>query len=106
MKNEVLTILIAAPYRSGTNDDPELMAENLRKMETVALSIFRLGHVPIIGEWLALPLLKQADSKHPGDEAYEEISYPVSRRILTKFDAVLRLPGASKGADGDVALAI
>jgi hypothetical protein len=106
MNNAVLTILIAGPYRSGTNDDPELMAENLRKMEAVALTVFRAGHIPVIGEWLALPLLKQAGSRYPGDKIYEEISYPVSRRILAKCDAILRLPGKSKGADGDVQLAM
>ena len=101
-----LIILIAGPYRSGTNDDAELMANNLRKMEEAALPIFRAGHIPVIGEWLALPLLKQAGSTHPGDEAYQEISYPVSRRILAKCDAVLRIAGESKGADGDVQIAL
>jgi hypothetical protein len=81
---KVLTILIAGPYRSGTNDDLELMAQNLQRMEEAALPIFRAGHIPVIGEWFALPLLKQAGSKHSGDEAYEEISYPIARRLLTK----------------------
>ena len=103
--NKTLTILIAGPYRSGTNDNPELMAENLRKMEEAALPIFRAGHIPVIGEWFALPLLKQAGSKYPGDEAYKEISYPVSRRILAKCDAILRISGESKGADEDVRIA-
>ncbi|WDF80352.1 DUF4406 domain-containing protein [Mucilaginibacter sp. KACC 22773] len=106
MTSKPLIILIAGPYRSGTNDDPELMANNLRKMEEVALPIFRAGHIPVIGEWLALPLLKQAGSTHPCDEAYQEISYPVSRRILAKCDAILRIPGESKGADGDVQIAL
>jgi hypothetical protein len=105
MMNKILTILIAGPYRSGTNDNPELMAENLRKMEEAALPIFRAGHIPVIGEWFALPLLKQAGSKYPGDEAYEEISYPVSRRILAKCDAIFRISGESKGADEDVRIA-
>ncbi|QEC79719.1 DUF4406 domain-containing protein [Mucilaginibacter ginsenosidivorax] len=106
MTPKPLIILIAGPYRSGTNDDPELMSNNLRKMEEMALPIFRAGHIPVIGEWLALPLLKQAGSRHPGDEAYQEISYPVSRRILAKCDAILRIPGESKGADGDVQIAL
>lgn len=105
MATKPLIILIAGPYRSGTNDDPELMADNLRKMEEAALPIFRAGHIPVIGEWLALPLLKQAGSKLPGDEAYQEISYPVSRRILAKCDAILRIAGESRGADGDVEMA-
>ena len=105
MTTTPLVILIAGPYRSGTNDDPLLMAQNLKKLEEMALPIFRAGHIPVIGEWFALPLLEQAGSKHPGDAAYEEILYPVAQRLLTKCDAVLRIPGASKGADEDVRIA-
>jgi hypothetical protein len=32
-------ILIAGPYRSGTGDDPERMAANLRSLESVALPL-------------------------------------------------------------------
>lgn len=98
-------ILIAGPYRSGTNDDPWLMQKNLDYLESVALPLFRMGHLPVIGEWLALPLLKLAGSRKPGDEAYQEILYPVARRLILKCDAILRLEGASKGADDDVILA-
>ena len=100
-----MLILIAGPYRSGTNDDPELMRKNLRKLEAAALPLFRLGHIPIIGEWIALPLLHIAGSKKPGDKIYEEILYPVAHRLLPKCDAILRLEGASKGADEDVRIA-
>jgi hypothetical protein len=100
-----MLILIAGPYRSGTNDNPELMQKNLSRLESVALPLFRLGHIPMIGEWVALPLLHLAGSKKPGDESYEEILYPVAKRLLTKCDAVLRLEGASKGADEDVRIA-
>ena len=97
-----MLILIAGPYRSGTNDDPTLMARNLDRLEAVALPLFRAGHVPLIGEWLALPLLKQAGSEGPGDAAYREICYPIAHRLLERCDAVLRLTGESKGADEDV----
>lgn len=98
-------ILIAGPYRSGTNDDPALMKANLDHLESVALPLFRKGHVPMIGEWVALPLIKLAGSTKPGDAAWEEIQYPVAHRLLEKCDAVLRLEGASKGADEDVRVA-
>ena len=97
-----MLILIAGPYRSGTNDDPVLMKKNLEKLESVALPLFRKGHVPMIGEWVALPLIHLAGSGKPGDAAWEEIQYPVAHRLLEKCDAVLRLEGASKGADEDV----
>ncbi len=100
-----MLILIAGPYRSGTNDNPELMQQNLDRLENAALPLFRLGHVPMIGEWVALPLLKLAGSTKPGDAAYEEILYPTAHRLLMKCDAVLRLEGASKGADEDVRIA-
>jgi len=89
-----LMILIAGPYRSGTDDDPEKMAQNLRHLESVALPLYRAGHIPLIGEWLALPLLREAGSKHPGDAIYDEILYPIANRLITRCDAVLRLPGA------------
>jgi len=55
---EAQTILIAGPYRSGTNDDPALINKNVRQMESYALPVFRAGHIPILGEWLALPLVR------------------------------------------------
>jgi hypothetical protein len=100
-----MLILIAGPYRSGTNDDPEKMKQNLSRLEEAALPLFRMGHIPMIGEWVALPLLKIAGSVRPGDKAFDEILYPVAKRLLTKCDAVLRLEGESKGADEDVRIA-
>ena len=100
-----LMILIAGPYRSGTGDDPLLMEKKLRFLESVALPLYRAGHIPLIGEWIALPLLREAGSTRPGDAVYDEILYPIANRLLGRCDAVLRLPGASKGADEDVRLA-
>jgi hypothetical protein len=100
-----MLILIAGPYRSGTNDNADLMQENLNKLESVALPLFRKGHVPLIGEWVALPLIHLAGSKKPGDKSWEEIQYPVAHRLLEKCDAILRIEGASKGADEDVRIA-
>ncbi len=53
-----MMILIAGPYRSGTNNDPALIRKNVLEMESFALPIFRAGHIPILGEWLALPLVE------------------------------------------------
>lgn len=94
-----MMILIAGPYRSGTGDDPQKLAANVELMESFALPIFRLGHIPVLGEWFALPLLELAGSKQVGDEAFNEIFHPIAERLLGKCDAVLRVGGASKGAD-------
>lgn len=98
-------ILIAGPYRSGTGDDPRKMAANLRLLEAVSWPLFEAGHLPMIGEWVALPVWNAAGGQHMGDDLYERIFYPVAERLLQRVDAVLRLPGDSKGADQDVRLA-
>jgi hypothetical protein len=36
---------------------------------------------------------------------FNRYQYPVAQRLLSRCDAVLRLPGASRGADLDVARA-
>ncbi|MEL6483825.1 MAG: DUF4406 domain-containing protein [Bacteroidota bacterium] len=100
-----MLILIAGPYRSGTGNDPKLIQQNMDRLEAMALPIFRKGHVPVIGEWVANPLIKLAGSKAIGDAVFQEIQYPASHRLLTKCDAVLRIEGDSNGADQDVALA-
>jgi len=94
-----MMILIAGPYRSGTNDDPVLIQNNVELMESYALPIFRSGHIPILGEWLALPLLRLAGSRKIGDDAFDEVFHPVAVRLLEKCQAVLRVGGPSAGAD-------
>jgi hypothetical protein len=97
-----MLILIAGPYRSGPNDDTELMQQNLSNLESVALPLFRKGHIPMIGEWVALPLIHLAGSIKPGDEARDKVQYPTAHRLLEKCDAVVRFEGAANGADKDV----
>jgi hypothetical protein len=94
-KSNALLILIAGPYRSGTNDDPALMKKNVEEMESYALPIFRAGHIPILGEWLA----ELCGSKKVGDDAFNEVFHPIAVRLLEKCEAVLRVGGASSGAD-------
>src|SRR5882724_7481140 len=92
-------ILIAGPYRSGTNDEPARMAQNVESMEAFALAIFRAGHIPVVGEWLALPLVRLAGSTTVGTAAFTEVFHPIAVRLLDKCDAVLRVGGPSAGAD-------
>jgi hypothetical protein len=96
---DMMMILIAGPYRSGTGDDPARLAQNVRDMEAYALPLFRAGHIPIVGEWLALPLAALAGSQRPGDAAFDEVFHPIAVRLLERCDAVLRVGGASQGAD-------
>jgi hypothetical protein len=100
-----LMILVAGPYRSGTNDDPALIAANVRSMAETALRLFRAGHLPVLGEWFALPLIELAGSRSIGDAIFNEIFHPISRTLVAKCDACLRIGGPSQGADEMVALA-
>ena len=100
-----LMILIAGPYRSGTGDDPELLRRNLGRLEEAAWPLFRAGHLPMIGEWVALPVLAGAGVDKLSDPIAGEVMYPTAERLLQRCDAVLRLPGDSRGADQDVAIA-
>ncbi|MET8624598.1 DUF4406 domain-containing protein [Kitasatospora sp. NPDC004669] len=99
-----MLILIAGPYRSGTDGDPQAIAANLARLEAAAWPVFATGHLPVIGEWIALPVLRSAGAG-PTDALAEQVLYPTADRLLAHCDAVLRLPGASTGADQDVAIA-
>nr|WP_211244218.1 hypothetical protein [Actinospica robiniae] len=58
-----------------------------------------------IGEWVALPVLESAGPSGPADPLAAQVMYPTAERLLQHCDAVLRLPGESRGADQDVAIA-
>ncbi|WP_224363901.1 NUDIX domain-containing protein [Hyalangium versicolor] len=100
-----LMVLVAGPYRSGTGDEPAKIAANVRAMNEVALEVFRAGHLPVTGEAMALPLIELAGSRAIGDRVFDEIFHPVGRRLVERCDAVLRIGGASAGADEMVSLA-
>ena len=92
-------ILVAGPYRSGTHDDPNLIAANVKAMTDAALEIYKMGHLPVLGEWFALPLIEAAGSQKIGDPIFNEIFHPVAVQLIDHCDAVLRIGGASAGAD-------
>src|SRR5579871_2870926 len=94
-----LLILVAGPYRSGTNDDPAKIAANVKAMTDTAVQVYRAGHIPILGEWIALPLIDAAGSKRIGDEVFNEIFHPLAERLVARCDACLRIGGPSQGAD-------
>ena len=104
-----LLILIAGPYRSGTRNNPELIAANLARLEEAAWPLFAAGHLPMVSEWVALPVLRSATPSEDGGEdgasLADRVLYPTAHRLLARCDGVLRLPGESVGADQDVAIA-
>jgi hypothetical protein len=103
--NKPLLVLIAGPFRSGTDNDPVLIARNLERLESYSLPIYNAGHIPLIGEWLSLPMIREEGSSSLSDRISEKYLYPVANRLLERCDAVLRVEGPSKGADADVQIA-
>jgi hypothetical protein len=97
--------LLAGPYRSGTGADPVLLARNVAAMTDTALQLFRAGHLPVLGEWFALPLIEHAGSSTVGDGVFDEIFHPIARRLVARCDGCLRIGGPSAGADEMVAIA-
>lgn len=97
--NTPLMILVAGPYRSGTNDQAELIQKNVDAMNDMALRVYRQGHLPVLGEWFALPLIETAGSKEMGDDIWNELFHPVAIRLISKCDVIFRIGGPSKGAD-------
>jgi ADP-ribose pyrophosphatase len=100
-----LMILIAGPYRSSTFGDPALIERNVAAMEACVMPLVRMGHLPVLGEWLALPTARLAGSRHEGDAVFDAVFHPHAERLLAHCDAVLRIGGASAGADRMVSTA-
>lgn len=95
-------IMVAGPYASGGADAPT-RAARLAAMNRAALAVFRLGHIPVIGVNMALPVIAAAQGDGDAGDAYAEVMQPLSLALAERCDAILRLPGASAGADEELA---
>lgn len=101
-----LLVFIAGPYRSGTGDREDAIAANVQAMQAAAVQVAALGHVPLLGEWVTLPLIEAAGSQRRGDAVWERFFHPHAQALLERCDAVLRIGGPSAGADAMVAAAL
>ena len=93
-----LCIMIAGPYRGGAQTEAQ-RAANLRVLNEHAWEVVRRGHIPVIGVNAALPIIEVAGTEH-----FDRIMMPVSLALAERCDAVLRIGGASTGADEEVAI--
>ena len=90
-------IMVAGPYSSG-GADAATRAARLAALNEAALAVFRLGHVPVVGVNMALPVIAAA-----GEAAFDDIMMPLSLALAGRCDACLRIGGASAGADAEAA---
>jgi hypothetical protein len=100
-----LLVLISGPYMTGTDGDEAKIAANLARMESMALPVYQRGHLAVVAEWLSWPIIKQAGGIDHASAQFAEYQYPAAHRLLTLCDAVLRIPGESRGADIECNLA-
>ena len=90
-----MLIAVAGPYSAETS---EARQRNLDAMNEAAAEIFRLGHIPVIGVNLALPVVKHI---HVQDNRYEAIM-KISLAVVAKCDAILIIgesPGVNRERD-------
>jgi hypothetical protein len=91
-----LWVMVSGPYTSGAKTKAD-RARNLAALNRAAYEVFRRGHVPIVGVNLALPIIEAA-----GTDTFDEVMMPISLAVADRCDAVLRIEGASTGADEEV----
>ncbi|MBW8844846.1 MAG: DUF4406 domain-containing protein [Burkholderiales bacterium] len=93
-----LLVFIAGPYRSGTADREDAIAANVKAMQDTAVQVAALGHVPLLGEWVTLPLIEAAGGRR-GDAVWDRFFHPHAQAVLERCDLLLRIGGESAGAD-------
>jgi hypothetical protein len=97
LNHAAMWIMVAGPYSSG-GADAAMRAGRLAALNQAALALFRMGHVPVVGVNMALPVIAVA-----GDASFDEIMMPLSLALAERCDACLRIGGASAGADAEAA---
>lgn len=100
-----LLVFIAGPYRSGTGDHEAAIAANVKAMQDAAVQVAQRGHVPVLGEWVTLPLIEAAGGVR-GDAVWDRFFHPNAQVLLERCDLVLRIGGESGGADAMVNAAL
>jgi nudix-type nucleoside diphosphatase (YffH/AdpP family) len=100
-----LLVFIAGPYRSGTGDRDEAIAANVQAMQDAAVQVAAAGHVPLLGEWVTLPLIEAAGGQR-GDAVWDRFFHPHAQALLERCDGLLRIGGESVGADAMVKAAL
>lgn len=78
-----------------------IVGANVRLMEWAALSLFRVGHIPVLGQWF-WPLVT---SDTASSEEFDESGDPIGERLLGRCDAILRVDGPAPEADVLVTMA-
>ncbi len=83
---------------SGTNGDEAAIARNLNAMEDYALPIYKKGHIAVVGEWLAWPVIRQAGGETHSSEQFSDLEMGMARdmgKII--FNSLEEIPDINSG---------
>lgn len=69
-----------------------IVGADVPMMEWAALSLFRAGHIPVLGQWFWPLVTSDTTPPTSGDDL-------VGDRLLTRCDAILRVDGPAPDAD-------
>jgi hypothetical protein len=78
---------------------------DLASMREASMQLFREGHISVMGEWFSEPLVSLSGLDRADEETFHKILQPLSARLLSRCDAVLRVGGPSSSGDAIVGLA-
>ena len=90
------------PLQSAETRMIYIVGANAELMEWAALSLFRAGHIPVLGQWFS-PLL--GSDAEPAAPQFDENGNPIAERLIGRCDAVLRVDGPAPDADALVSAA-
>jgi hypothetical protein len=79
-----------------------IVGANSGLMEWAALSLFRAGHIPVLGQWFSPLVTSDAE---PAPPQFDENGNPIAERLIGRCDAVLRVDGPAPHADALVSAA-
>lgn len=85
-------ILIAGPWRSGTDGDQAKMDENLARLENAALAVYQRGHVPVIGNGLRYRWQRPLVQRPLGMKSVKRCSIPLHTGSLGNATRFIVLP--------------
>lgn len=79
-----------------------IVGANTGLMEWAALSLFRAGHIPVLGRWFSPLVTSDAE---PAPPQFDENGDPVADRLIGRCDAVLRMDDSAPETDALVTAA-
>ncbi|GAA5123671.1 hypothetical protein GCM10023339_43940 [Alloalcanivorax gelatiniphagus] len=100
-----LLLLVVGPAPPDVADAARFATTDPVDLVAAGHELFRRGHVPLVAEAVVLPLADAAGSGDASSAGVPDDTHAFARRLLGHCDGIVRVGGASAGADELAALA-